>query len=63
MNELKDVGTPLGKIGTALRASVEDLNVSKAINGWVITHHGSIWVAKTWNEMTDKLKELFQVIA
>ncbi len=51
-----------GLVGAALRPRAHTLQLSKAENGWVITVYSQTYVAKTWNEMNDKLKELFAIV-
>lgn len=37
------------------------LTISRAENGWIIECSGRIYVAKTWNDAVEKMKELLQV--
>ena len=59
MNENSALGKVVGAglIGSAVYT--REVSIERAQNGWIIKRYGELYVATTWNEATDKVRELF----
>ena len=58
-----NVGTALGKVASLNPGDGRfgEVTVRAAANGWVVNRFGAEFVFRTWNEVVEKLAEIFAI--